>query len=202
MRRPSTILLRIALLATIVLAASAAGTGRLRAQHAIQPSAAQGATTPRTAPVAGSASHTVREARTPAQSKSLSQKIFDTSWVLFPTRLAVVIVLLAVAALFLMSGCWGAVRLAHLLRHLEWKEPPRRLKRGELGAAGASVAFEFEERLNTKHAEDEERDRQIAWLRTTVLRLTEDHNRTAAALAMFTEPGGTGFPHGEANDVG
>lgn len=194
----SGFVLRFAWLATIMLAALAVGPGRLHAQDTIRPAPAKSATA---RPDSMSRARPAAEPRT-ASAKSLSQKIFETPWVLFPTRMAVVIVLVAIAVLFLMSGAWGAVRLAHLLRHLEWKEPPRRLKRGELGAAGANLAFEFEERLNVKREEDEERDRQIAWLRTTVLRLTADHNRTAAALKMITEPGAKDRSHGKADDVG
>lgn len=117
-------------------------------------------------------------------------------------RLAIVIVLLAVSLLFLIGGCWGAVRMAHLLRHMQWKEPPRRIKRGELGAAGASLAFEFEERLNVKREEDDERDRQLAWLRTAVLRLRAGHDQMAAALEVLGQSGQKGHPHGNSDDVG
>ncbi len=194
----SGLVLRFACLAMIGLAAPAAGPRWVHAQDTVRPAPQESATT---RPDSTSRARPAAEPRTPP-AKSLSQKIFETPWVLFPTRMAVVIVLVAIAVLFLMSGAWGAVRFAHLLRHLQWKEPPRRLKRGELGAAGANLAFEFEERLNVKREEDEERDRQIAWLRTTVLRLTADHNRTAAALKMITEPGAKDRPHGKADDVG
>jgi hypothetical protein len=183
----------------VALAASAAGVESLRAQDTVRDTA-KSAPAPR--PPASSSASAVAARPVSTASKSLPQRVFDTPWVLFPTRLTIVIVLIAVSVLFLMSGCWGAVRFAHLLRHMEWKEPPRRLKRGELGAAGASLGFEFEERLNVKREQDEERDRQIAWLRTSVLRLTADHNRTAAALAMITEPGEGNLSHGEADDLG
>lgn len=146
---------------------------------------------------------------TAQSSKPLSQRVFDTPWVLFPTRLATAVVLLAVAVLFLMSGSWGAVRFAHLLRHLKWKEPPRRLKRGELGAAGASLAFEFEEQSNVRRDEDAERDRQIAWLRTSVLRLmaAQDQifvtqNQLAGALGEVRGSKERGQTHGAADDLG
>ncbi|HST61903.1 MAG TPA: hypothetical protein VLK84_24595 [Longimicrobium sp.] len=193
----SGFVLRFAWLATIGLAASAVSPGRLRAQDTIRPAPAKSATSQ---PDSTSRARPTAEPRT-ASAKSLSQKIFESSWVLFPTRMAVVIVLVAIAVLFLMSGAWGAVRFAHLLRHLEWKEPPRRLKRGELGAAGANLAFEFEERLNVKREEDEERDRQIAWLRTAVLRLSAEHNEVVAALELVDRNRERGS-HGKRDDVG
>jgi hypothetical protein len=192
--------LRLVLITAMGLAASAASPDRVWAQSAVQQAPAKGAVTAR-APARGGAPATAPKPVAPA-ARSLSQRVFDTPWVLFPMRLAIVIVLLAVSLLFMIGGCWGAVRMAHLLRHMQWKEPPRRLKRGEFGAAGASLAFEFEEQLNVKREEDEERNRQIAWLRTSVLRLTADHNRTAAALAMITDPSERDLSHGEADDLG
>jgi hypothetical protein len=162
--------LRITCIATLALAMVGTSGAPLRAQAPARSDTVTGTAASRPA-----ASASTAPARPPAPaSKPLSQKVFDTPWVLFPTRLAIVIVLLAVSALFLMSGCWGAVRLAHLLRHLDWKEPPRRLKRGELGAAGATFGWEFEERLNGKRKEDEERDRQIALLQESVKRLSQE----------------------------
>lgn len=188
--------LRLVMITAMVLAASVASPDRVWAQGTVRQAPDKSA--------AGARSSAPTAAPKPVApaAKSLSQRVFDTPWVLFPMRLAIVIVLLAVSLLFLIGGCWGAVRMAHLLRHMRWKEPPRRLKRGELGAAGASLAFEFEEQLNVKREEDEERNRQIAWLRTSVLRLTADHNRTAAALAMITDPGERDLPDGEADDLG
>jgi hypothetical protein len=193
MGRVSTLALR-ATCAALLLATMMASP--LRAQDTIRPAPVKSvAARPATASQPAAADST----KPAVTSKSLPQRIFDTPWVLFPTRLTIVIVLLAVSALFLMSGCWGAVRFAHLLRHLEWKEPPRRLRRGELGAAGANVAFEFEERLNTKREEDEARDRQIAWLRTAVLRLSSEHNEVVAALELMDRRDIN--HHGTANDV-
>lgn len=186
-------------IAVVVLAASGAGAELSRAQDTVRRDTAKIAPAPRPSASSSASAVTARPAST--ASKPLPQRVFDTPWVLFPTRLTIVIVLLAVSVLFLMSGCWGAVRFAHLLRHMKWKEPPRRLKRGELGAAGASLGFEFEERLNVNREEDEERDRQIAWLRTAVLRLSAEHNEIAATLEML-EQTVLRRPNGNANDVG
>jgi len=163
----------------LVLAAAGPGSAYPHAQDTIRPVAAV-PTVPASRPESRDAAQPVS-----LPGKSLPQRIFDTPWVLFPTRFAVVIVLLAFAALCLVSGVWGAVRFAHLLRHLEWGEPPRRIKRGEMGAAGANLAFEFEERLSVKRAEDDERDLQIAWLRTAVARLSAEHNEVVTALEMI-----------------
>lgn len=201
MRGRSSYALSLACIAMMSLFALSAASGQSpRVQDTSGRSAAKITVPAQRGPAGAASAAGARPA--PTGPKSLSQRVFDTPWVLFPTRLTIVIVLLAVSVLFLMSGCWGAVRFAHLLRHMEWKEPPRRLKRGELGAAGASLAFEFEERLNAKREEDEERDRQIAWLRTAVLRLTAGHERTAAALEVLGESGRKGDPRGEADDVG
>lgn len=197
MRGIAGFVLRVTWLATIGLTAPAVGPGRAWAQDTIRPAPAH-STTAR--PDSATRTRAAAESRTHS-AKSLSQRIFETPWVLFPTRMAVVIVLVAIGVLFLMSSAWGAVRFAHLLRHLEWKEPPRRLKRGELGAAGANLAFEFEERLNVKREEDEERDRQIAWLRTAVLRLSAEHNEVVAALELVDRNRERGS-HGKRDDVG
>jgi hypothetical protein len=133
--------------------------------------------------------------------KSVSERLFDAQWVLFPARLALAIVFVTVAGLLLIGGSWAAARLAHSLRHLNWKQPPRRLKRGEVGAAGTTLAVEWEERLSTNIENDEERDRQIAWLREVVDRLTLDHNRLAARVAAVVESAGVRHDR-EAEDLG
>lgn len=158
---------RLACIALVTLSASTLqSVPSLRAQSIAPASATTGAALRTSAPV------TVAKVEAPVP-KSLPQRVLDTPWVVFPMRLAIVIVLLAVSLLFLIGGCWGAMRMAHVLRHMRWKEPPRRIKRGELGAAGASLAFEFEERLNAKREEDDERDRQIAILRQSVEHLAQ-----------------------------
>jgi hypothetical protein len=93
---------------------------------------------------------------------SVSETLFEAEWVIFPARLALVIVFLTIALLLLMFGGWGAARVAHSLRHMKWSEPPRRLKRGEVGAAGTSVALEWEERMHENLQQDAERDQQLA----------------------------------------
>jgi hypothetical protein len=100
-------------------------------------------------------------------------------------RLAIVIVLLAVSLLFMIGGCWGAVRMAHLLRHMQWKEPPRRLKRGEFGAAGASLDWEFEDRSTRDAVQDIERDKQIVLLQQNQERLSQEQIKLAATVAKF-----------------
>jgi hypothetical protein len=133
--------------------------------------------------------------------KSVSQRLFDAEWVLFPVRVALVIVFVTIALFLLMCGIWSAIRMVHSLRHMKWSQPPRRLKRGELGAAGTSLAVEWEERLSTNIQNDEERDRQIAWLREVVDRLTLDHNRLVARVAAIAKAAGV-HPDGEAEDLG
>jgi hypothetical protein len=106
--------------------------------------------------------------------------------VIFPARLALVIVFLTIALLLLMLGTWSTVRVAHPLRHTKWAQPPRRLKRGELGAAGTSVALEFEERLHDNLEQDAERDRQLVSLHETVARLSRELDEVVAAVtALF-----------------
>lgn len=131
----------------------------------------------------------------------VSQRLFDAEWVLFPARLALVIVFLTLAVFLVMCGIWSAIRVAHSLRHMKWSQPPRRLKRGEVGAAGTSLAVEWEERLSTNIENDEERDRQIAWLREVVDRLTLDHNRLSARVAGVVKATGV-RPDDEAEDLG
>lgn len=75
--------------------------------------------------------------------------------------------------------------MAHLLRHMQWKEPPRRIKRGELGAAGASLGWEFEDRSTANSANDAERDKQIALLQQNLERLTQEQIELAASVAKF-----------------
>jgi hypothetical protein len=133
--------------------------------------------------------------------KPVSERLLDARWVLFPARLALVIVFLTLALFLLMSGAWGATRVAHSLRHMKWSQPPRRLKRGEVGAAGTSVALEREERLNTNIENDDERDRQIASLCEVVERLAREHNEIAATVAVMGRRGGS-RPNGEQEDVG
>lgn len=120
-------------------------------------------------------------------SRSVSEKIFDADWVIFPARLAVVIVFLAVAVLFLMGGCWAAVRVAHSLRHTKWAQPPRRLKRGEIGAAGTSFAMEFEERLHENLERDAKRDQEIANLRDMVDQLSREQSEVAAIIVSVLQ---------------
>ena len=116
-------------------------------------------------------------------SQSVSERLFDAGWVIFPARLALVIVFMTIALLLLMCGAWSAVRVAHSLRHTKWSQAPRRLKRGEVGAAGTSFAVEWEERLSAKTENDLQQDGQIALLRQAVDRLTKEHNALAARLA-------------------
>lgn len=91
--------------------------------------------------------------------------------------------------------------MAHSLGHLNWKQPPRRLKRREVGAAGTTLAVEWEERLSTNIENDEERDRQIASLREVVDRLTGDHNKIAARLAAIGQSAGI-RPDEQAEELG
>lgn len=164
------------------------------AQAAPSPAPPRAAPAPRAEPPQAS--------REPAQArKSVSEKLFDTDWVLFPARLALIIVFLATAAFLLMGGSWVTVRIAHSLKHLQWKHPPRRLKRGEVGAAGTTLAVEWEEHLRTDLKNDEERDRQIAWLREVVDRLARDHRQIAAALANRDTAEGS-RPDGETEALG
>jgi HAMP domain-containing protein len=124
----------------------------------------------------------VQARRDTGADKSLSQTLFDTGWVLFPARLALVIVFLTIAMLLLMFGTWSTVRVAHSLRHTRWSQPPRRLKRGEVGAAGTSFAVEWEERMHENLEQDAARDRQIVALHETVARLSKEHAAMAAAV--------------------
>jgi hypothetical protein len=126
-----------------------------------------------------------REVRrnTAETSKSVTQRLFDARWVIFPARLTLVIVFLTVALLLLSCGTWGALRIAHSLWHTKWRQPPRQLKRGELGAAGTSLSLEFEERMHENLEHDAARDRQLATLHAIVARLSREHDEVAATVA-------------------
>jgi hypothetical protein len=179
--RPSRIF--SALLA--VMAICAAATGSAGAQAAGP--AARDKAAPRAAakPVATRPALVRRD--TAQASKSVSQRLFDAGWVVFPARLALVAVCLTIALLLLTCGVWSALRIAHSLRHTKWSEPPRRLKRGEFGAAGTTVAVEWEERLHANLEEDVERDQQIAQLQTNLAQLSTEHKRVAAMVAALSE---------------
>jgi hypothetical protein len=179
----------LGIMCIVMLAFAAANAPSLHAQHTVRSDTGKLASAPRTVARGPVSTATARPGA--PRAKSLSQSVFDTPWVLFPTRLTIVIVFLAVAMLFLMSGCWGAVRFAHLLRHLEWKEPPRRLKRGELGAAGTSLGWEFEDRTSRDLAKDNERDEQIAALQLSVAALSRDQREIVSIFvsALKGEPG-------------
>lgn len=85
--------------------------------------------------------------------------------------------------LLLAGGSWVAYRLAHSMRHLNWKEPPRRLKKGELGAAGTTLGWEFEDQTSKQdRAKDAERDQQIAALYNLVERLSQEHRELITAF--------------------
>lgn len=122
---------------------------------------------------------------TASAGKSVSERLFDAGWVIFPARLALVIVFVTIALLLLMLGTWSTVRVAHSLRHTKWAQPPRRLKRGELGAAGTSVALEFEERLHDTLEQNAARDRQLALLHETVARLSQELDEVVAAVTTL-----------------
>jgi uncharacterized coiled-coil protein SlyX len=102
-------------------------------------------------------------------------------------RPPLVIVFVTVALLLVLCGAWSAVRVAHSLRHTKWSEPPRRLKRGEVGAAGTSFALEFEERMHENLEQDAERDREIARLHEMVAQLSAEHDGLAAAVAALLQ---------------
>lgn len=169
-----------ALLAVMAICIAAAGSaGAQAASPAVREKAAP---QPAAKPVAPPSVPARRD--TAKVSTSVSERLFDAGWVVFPARLALVVVFTTVALLLLILGAWAAVRTAHSLRHTRWREPPRRLKRGEVGAAGTTVAVEWEERLATNNENDQEQDRQIASLREVVDRLTREHNAFAARLGV------------------
>jgi hypothetical protein len=126
------------------------------------------------------------------RSRSVTEKLFDARWVVFPARLALVIVFSAFAMLLLMAGTWAAVRVAHSLRHLRWKEPPRRLRRAEVGAAGTTLALELEDRVQENARQDAERDQQIAAVLDSLERLTKAHEGLAATVAVMRSKLGSG----------
>lgn len=144
----------------------------------------------------------VRQQRpdTALASRSVSERLFDAEWVIFPARLALVIVFLTLALVLLMFGTWGAVRVAHSLRHTKWSQPPRRLKRGEVGAAGTSVALEFEERMHENLQQNTERDQQLASLSEIVARLSKDQKATAATVAAMLTTSRKEVPDGSASE--
>jgi hypothetical protein len=184
------------LLAVMAIRTSAASPAEAQAGTAVREKTV---TAPRRKPAEAQPPRVRRD--TANAGKSISERLFDAQWVLFPARLALAIVFLTVALLLLIGGSWAAARLAHSLRHLNWKQPPRRLKRGEVGAAGTTLAVEWEERLSTNTENDEERDRQISSLREVVNQLTRDHNRIAARLAAIGESEGDP-PDEETEDLG
>lgn len=122
---------------------------------------------------------------TPQTSKSVSERLFDAGWVLFPARIALVIVFVTVGLVLLSCATWGALRVAHSLWHTKWSEPPRKLKRGEVGAAGTSFALEFEERMHENTEADAERDLRIDSLSEKLARLSKEHERVAATVAIL-----------------
>lgn len=132
---------------------------------------------------------------------SVSDRLFSPGWVLFPARVVLVTILLALGLLAGSGGAWLAYRMAHSLRHTKWREPPRRLKRGEIGAAGASVALEWEDRIERNESQDAERDQQIATLREAVTELTELYNDLSAAVKLLVE-GQASDERGSADDPG
>jgi cytochrome c-type biogenesis protein CcmH/NrfG len=133
-------------------------------------------------------------------SESVSERLFDAGWVIFPARLALVIVFLTIALFLLMLGTWIAIRVAHSLRHMKWSQPPRRLKRGEVGAAGTSFALEFEERVHENLQQDAERDQQLASLSEIVAQLSKDQNAMAATVAAMLTASRKEVPDGSASE--
>ena len=117
--------------------------------------------------------------------KSLSERLFEARWVVFPARFAIISVCLSLGLVLLICGTWGAVRVAHSLLHTKWQEPPRRLKRGEIGAAGTSLGVEWEERLSTNTENDRQQDAQITWLEEGFNRVTRDVNTLAARVTTL-----------------
>jgi hypothetical protein len=133
--------------------------------------------------------------------KSVSVRLFDAGWVVLPARLALVAVCLTIALLLLMCGVWSTLRVAHSLRHTRWSEPPRRLKRGEFGAAGTSVAVEFEERLSSNADNDREQDRQIESLTEACARFTREFHQFDVRLSSLEALVGV-HPNERADDTG
>jgi hypothetical protein len=178
MRRPRIF---SALLAVVAICAAAAPSAGAQAA----PPAVREKAGPRPVVHPAAAQRTADRRDTAQASKSVSQRLFEARWVIFPARLALVIVFVTVALLLLLCGAWSAVRVAHSLRHTKWSEPPRRLKRGEVGAAGTTVAVEWEERLSSNTENDEEQDRQIALLDKAFDGLTKNLNAFDARLTTL-----------------
>jgi hypothetical protein len=184
-----------ALLAVVAICAAAApSAGAQAAAPAVREKAA-----PRAAarPVAAQRPQERRD--TAHASNSVSQRLFEARWVIFPARLALVIVFVTVSLFLLLCGAWSAVRVAHSLRHTKWSEPPRRLKRGEVGAAGTTVAVEWEERLTTNAENDAQRDRQIALLGEGLERIKKVHNAFDGRLTTLETLAGV-HPHEQAEE--
>lgn len=193
--RPSRIF--SALLAVMAICAAAAGSaGAQAAGPAVRAKAVPRAIAK---PVATRPTQVRRD--TTQASKSVSQRLFDAGWVVFPARLSLVVVCLTVALFLAMCGMWAAARVLHSLRHTKWSEPPRRLKRGEFGAAGTTVAVEWEERLSSNTENDREQDQQIAWLDKAFNRLTEEVETFRVRLATLEALSGV-RPHERADDTG
>lgn len=183
-----------ALLAVVAICAAAApSAGAQAATPSVREKAAPG---PAVHPAAAQRPTDRRD--TAQASKSVSQRLFEARWVIFPARLALVIVFVTVALLLLLCGSWSAVRVVHSLRHTKWSEPPRRLKRGEVGAAGTTVAVEWEERLTTNTANDREQDRQITLLGEGLERIKKEHSAFSARLTTLETLTGV-YPHERAD---
>lgn len=178
MRRSRIFSALLAVLATCTSAAPRAGAqaaGPVVREKTPAPVVAKGVTTP--------APQVRRD--TAEASKSVSEKLFDARWVVFPARLALVSVSVTIAVLLMMGGMWSTARVVHSLWHTKWSQPPRKLKRGEVGAAGTSLAVEFEERMEANLEQDAERDQQIAELRASVTKMITEHKGVAAAVAAL-----------------
>jgi hypothetical protein len=170
-----------ALLAVMAICAAAApSAGAQAAAPAVREKA-----TSRPAVHPAAAQRTTDRRDTAQASTSVSQRLFEARWVIFPARLALVIVFVTGALFLLLCGAWSAVRVAHSLRHTKWSEPPRRLKRGEVGAAGTTVAVEWEERLSSNTENDREQDQQIELLDRAFDRLTKEFNAFGARLTSL-----------------
>lgn len=166
-----------------VMAICIAATGSAGAQAASPAVRENAAPRPAARPAAPRPAPARRD--TAQANRSVSERLFDAGWVVLPARLALVAVCLTIALLLVMFGVWSALRVAHSLRHTRWSEPPRRLKRGEFGAAGTSVALEFEERLSSNTENDREQDRQIALVREALRRLDEEHSAFETRLTSI-----------------
>lgn len=191
MRRLRIFSALLAVLATCTSAAPPAGAqaaGPAVREKTVAPPVPKTATTP-------------QAGRDTAQQKSVSHKLFDAGWVIFPARVALVTVSMTIAVLLLMGGMWSTARVVHSLWHTKWSEPPRKLKRGEVGAAGTTLAVEWEERLSTNAANDQHQDQQISVLDEAVERLTAEFSAFDARLAILEALTGV-HPHERAEDGG